>query len=152
MIFDTLDNFDRYKGLAPNLFAGLQFLAKTDLGNLPVGRIDIDGNRLYALVQEYDTKPEEQGIWEAHRLYIDVQHLVSGRERMGFAHLSVMQLGEYVPETDFQPMSGAGNRMDVFAGGFVIFFPQDGHMPGLCIDTPETVKKVVLKVKIEEAR
>ena len=152
MIFDTLDNFDRYKGLAPNLFAGLQFLAKTDLGNLPVGRIDIDGNRLYALVQEYNTKPEEQGIWEAHRMYIDVQYLVSGRERMGFAHLNAMQLGEYIPEKDFQPMSGSGNHVDVFAGAFVIFFPQDGHMPGLCIDTPEAVKKVVLKVKIEEAR
>lgn len=151
MIFDTLNNYAQYDGLTHNLFAALQFLVKTDLSNLQVGRMDIDGDRLYMLVQEYDTKPAEHGIWEAHRRYIDVQYLVSGHERMGFAHLSVMQLGEYVPENDFQPMSGVGNSVDVFAGAFVIFFPQDGHMPGLCVDLPEKVKKVVLKVKLEEA-
>jgi YhcH/YjgK/YiaL family protein len=133
------------------VFAALQFLVKTDLNNLPIGRTEIDGDRLFALVQEYDTKPAEQGIWEAHRKYIDVQYMVTGQERMGFAHLSAMQLGEYVPEKDFQPMSGVGNSVNVFAGAFVIFFPQDGHMPGLCIDVPEKVKKVVLKVRIEEA-
>ena len=33
---------------------------------------------------------------------------------------------------------------------FAILFPQDGHMPLLCVDKPKPVKKVVVKVKIEE--
>jgi biofilm protein TabA len=74
--------------------------------------------------------------------------MVSGQERMGVANLRIMQVGEYVPEKDFQPMSGIGNYLDVFAGSFVIFFPEDGHMPGLCVNAPEAVRKVVLKVKI----
>lgn len=152
MIFDTLDNYAFYKGLPHNLFAAFQFLAGTDLNKLPVGRVEVDGDRLYALVQEYETKPVEQGIWEAHRNYIDVQYMVSGCERMGFAHLSTMRLGEYVPEKDFQPLSGTGNTVDVFAGAFVVFFPQDGHMPGLCVDIPQKVKKVVLKVKLQETK
>jgi YhcH/YjgK/YiaL family protein len=45
-------------------------------------------------------------------------------------------------------MSGTGNHLDVFAGAFVIFFPDDAHMPGLQTNQPEPVKKVVLKVKI----
>jgi YhcH/YjgK/YiaL family protein len=59
-----------------------------------------------------------------------------------------MQLGEYIAERDFQPMSGVGNFLDVFAGAFVIFFPDDAHMPGLQASQPEPIRKVVLKVKI----
>jgi len=35
-------------------------------------------------------------------------------------------------------------------GYFAIFFPQDGHMPQLCVENPEPVKKVVIKVRIGE--
>jgi beta-galactosidase beta subunit len=61
------------------------------------------------LVQEYITKPLEQGLWEAHRNYIDFQYMFSGQERMGFANLSTMRFGDYIPEKDFQPMIGNGN-------------------------------------------
>jgi len=150
MIFDTIDNHVRYDGLGYNLAAALTFLRENDLAALPLGRVDIDGDNLYALVQVYVTRPVEQGLWEAHRRYIDVQYMFRGRERMGFANLSAMQLGEFVPEKDFQPLTGVGNFVDVFAGAFVIFFPEDGHMPGLCQGTPEPVRKIVLKVKIKK--
>ena len=150
MIFDTIDNYGRYDGLGYNLAAALTFLRENDLGALPLGRVDIDGDNLYALVQEYVTRPVELGRWEAHRSYIDVQYMFRGRERMGFANLSAMQLGEFVPEKDFQPMTGAGNFVDVFMGAFVIFFPEDGHMPGLYLDAPEPVRKIVLKVNINK--
>jgi YhcH/YjgK/YiaL family protein len=149
MIFDTLDNHARYAGLGHNLPAALKFLMENDLTSLPIGRMEIDGDNLYALVQEYVTKPLEQGLWESHRKYIDVQYMVSGQERMGIANLHAMRLGEYVPEKDFQPMSGMGNHLDVFAGSFVIFFPDDAHMPGLQTHEPELIRKVVLKVKIQ---
>ncbi len=149
MIFDTLDNLNRYAGLPHNLHRALEYLSETDLRSLPVGRIDIDSDRLYALVQEYTTKPAKQGLWEAHRKYIDIQYMQTGCERMGFANICTMTLGEFVPEKDFQPMSGTGSSVDVFEGAFVIFFPEDGHMPGLCVDAPEPVRKVVLKVKID---
>lgn len=148
MIFDTLDNHARYSGLRHNLPTALKFLLENDLTSLPVGRMDIDGDNLYVLVQEYVTKPVERGVWEAHQKYIDVQHMVSGTERMGVANLRTMQLGEYIPERDFQPMRGTGNFLDVFAGAFVIFFPDDAHMPGLQANQPEAIRKVVLKVKV----
>lgn len=147
MIFDTLEHALRYAELGSGLPAAMKYLLETDIASLPVGRINLDGDRLYVLVQEYETKPPEQGKWEAHRRYIDVQYVASGRERMGFANLGTMQLGEYHPEKDFQALSGAGNQVDVFAGAFVIFFPEDAHMPGLCVDQPEPVRKVVLKVQ-----
>lgn len=149
MIFDTLDHSTHYGELGIRLRTALKFLHDTDLSALPVGRIEIDGDHLYALVQEYTTKPADQGNWEAHRRYIDIQYVQQGQERMGFANLAAMSLGDYVPEKDFLPMSGKGNFVDVFAGAFVIFFPQDGHMPGLCVDAAEPVRKIVLKVQLE---
>jgi len=148
MIFDILGNNALYAGLGHNLPAGLEFLREHDLTTLPLGRMEIDGNNLYALVQEYKTKPAEQGVWEAHRQYIDIQYMVAGRERMGFTNIRSMTSGEYVPERDFQPMTGSGNTLELFANSFVIFFPEDGHMPGLLIDSPEMIRKVVLKVKL----
>jgi len=148
MIFDTLDNLARYEGLGHDLPRALKFLSETDLTTLRIGRTDIDGENLYVLAQEYVTKPAAEGKWEAHRKYIDIQFMASGIERMGFAHLRFMQVGEYIPEKDFQALSGTGSFVDVFAGSFVIFFPEDGHMPCLCVEEPQQVRKVVLKVKI----
>ena len=148
MIFDTLNHAARYTSLGARLAAGLSYLQHTDLTTLPVGRLEIDGDNIYALVQEYTTRPAEAGVWESHRRYIDIQYMVSGTEQMGYASLSRMQLGEYIPEKDFQQMTGVGNMLEVFAGSFVIFFPEDGHMPGLTRDTPQPVRKVVLKIKL----
>lgn len=150
MIFDTLDNAARYALPGSPLSAAFEFLRSHDLNALPVGRMEIDGDRLYALVQEYLSKPVEQGKWEAHRNYIDVQYIVRGEERMGFANLASLHIGEYVAEKDFLPLSGKPNFVDLSAGSFTVFFPEDGHMPGLYLDKPEPVRKVVLKIKLPQ--
>ena len=149
MIFDTLNNSGLYCGQDPRFNDAFRFLRENDLSRLPAGRIDLDGDALYVLVQEYTTKTLEQGKWEAHRRYIDIQYIHSGAENMGFANLQAMDVGEYVPERDFLALSGEGNMVTVFAGAFVVFFPQDGHMPGLCVGKPGPVKKVVLKVQLD---
>ena len=148
MIHDSLTRFARYKGLDPALSAALSWLAAHDLANIPPGRIDIQGDEVFALVQEYLTKPAGQGAWEAHRRYIDVQYIVKGRERVFFAPIKTLHEGEYVPEKDFLPLTGDGPSLVLSAGFFVIFHPEDAHMPGMQIDTAEPVKKVVVKVRI----
>lgn len=149
MIFDTLDQWARYAAPESRLATAFKFLCETDLNTLPIGRTEIDGDHLYALVQEYSTRPLEEGKWEAHRRYADVQYVQHGQERMGFANLAVMTADEYLPEKDFLSLSGEGNFVNVFAGAFVVFFPQDAHMPCLCVKTPQPVRKVVLKLLLE---
>lgn len=148
MIFDSLENISRYKGIAGKLPFALEFLAKTDLHSLNPGRIEVDGDVLFALVQEYETKPLEKGLWEAHRKYIDVQYMVTGIERMGYGKLGLMKPGEYTAEKDFQAVEGTGNFVDVFPGYFAIFYPDDAHMAGLISGETGKIKKVVMKVKI----
>jgi YhcH/YjgK/YiaL family protein len=33
---------------------------------------------------------------------------------------------------------------------FTVFMPQDGHMPGIAVNEPQPVKKVVVKVAITD--
>lgn len=148
MIFDMLSNSHLYSDITPRLKTAFDYLTSTDLAKLPAGRIELDGNRLYVLVQEYTTKPLVEGKWEAHRRYLDVQYMLSGSERIDFALLNTMKLGEYFPEKDFQAMSGSGSTLNLTAGSFAVFFPQDAHMPGLTIEAPTKVKKVVVKCEL----
>jgi biofilm protein TabA len=75
MICDKLARFSHYTALDKNLSNALSFLATQDFTYTQPGRIDLQGDDLYALVQKYTTKPFEQGVWEAHRRYIDVQSI-----------------------------------------------------------------------------
>jgi YhcH/YjgK/YiaL family protein len=160
MIIDQLKNIDSelYAGLfaAPNhgsglaqrITAALRFLQTTDLASLPPGKVEIQGNQLYAMIQEYNTKPRAKGFWEAHRQYIDVQYVVQGVERMGYANLAHMRAGEYQADKDFLSLEGEGNFLVMPAGMFIILTPEDPHMPGIAVDEPQSVKKVVVKVAV----
>ena len=65
-----------------------EYLARTDLAALPLGRTDIEGDDVYVLLSEADTKPPEQVQFEAHRRYIDIQLVVRGQESIGVTPLA----------------------------------------------------------------
>ena len=67
MIMDTIRNAALYKGIDPKLWKALEYLARTDFEEMAPGRYDIEGNNIYALVQQYETKPRGKDVWEAHR-------------------------------------------------------------------------------------
>jgi YhcH/YjgK/YiaL family protein len=150
MVFDLLANAHLYAALGPRIARGLEFLANTDLAHLPVGRHEIDGSQLYALVSEYQPKPLAQGKWEAHKRYADLQFVASGVERFGVAPLGQMQSGDYIPEKDISWLTGEGDILTVRAGQFLILWPGDAHMPGLESGVPGTVRKIVVKVALGE--
>ncbi len=148
MICDTLENSQIYAKLSPGLEKAFAFLNSNNLAVLEPGRMDLEGNSIYVMVQEYTSKPESEGKWEAHKRYIDVQYIISGTELIGFALLNTMKLGEYNPEKDFQAMTGSGQMLKLTAGDFAVFFPQDAHMPGLEDGERALVKKVVVKIAV----
>ena len=137
-------------GLAARLQAAFDYLQQTDLENTAPGKVEIDGDRVFALVQEYQSKPSSQGFWESHRKYLDVQYVVSGVEQMGYANLSQLTLGEYDAEKDALIHQGSGSFVLLPAGMFAIMMPDDGHMPGIAVENPHPVKKVVVKVAVED--
>ena len=150
MIYDKIKNIELYKGLSDDIYAGLKYLK--DLSpDIATGTYEINP-RVKVIVSEYTTKTINEHGYEAHQKNIDIQYLLKGTEKI--ACLPVDELQETQPynedtdaafyESNLRPLTFDLRPLTSFA----LFFPQDAHMPQLCIDTPEEVKKVVIKVKI----
>jgi len=148
MIIDQMSNAHLYQSLHPGLKPAFDYLAQTDLSSLSVGRIEIDGQNLYAMLQQYTSKPKELATWEAHRRYIDLQVVLQGAELIGYANIARLSQGLYDFSKDFLPLFGEGDFLTLQSGNFSLLFPQDAHMPGIAINSPAPVKKIVFKIAV----
>jgi YhcH/YjgK/YiaL family protein len=161
MILDHLSRSDLYATLGPRFAKAFEFLKTADLLNMPLGKHEIEGDKLFALVQEYTPKARSVGKFEAHERYWDVQYVARGEERMGWAARSRLSISEpYDPAREVMffessPASHIGDFFLVAEGYFTVFGPQDGHMPGVALgddatfdhyQTGKAVRKVVVKV------
>ncbi len=148
MISDTIENRHFYTLLSPRIKMALDYLGTTDFSALEPGRYDVDGDRIFALVQEYKTIPMEMGKWECHQQYIDIQYIVEGTEQIGFANRDKMDVMiEYNPTHDITFLKGEGNYVTFTKGCFGIFFTHDAHQPKVAPGNgPGQVKKVVVKI------
>ena len=150
MILDEWKHADFYLGVHPLLKSAFDTLRQNDLSRIERGRHEIDGERLLLLAQQYLTKPREEGQWEAHRKYIDVQYVYRGIEWFGWANRDKLSAGAYDAEKDFWALEGKGGDFFIFReGSFAILGPQDAHMPGIAVSGPQPVKKFVVKVRID---
>ncbi len=149
MIYDTLQNASHYHTLSPRFAAAFRFLASPESRKLDPGKHTVDGQEIFAIVQEYQTEPADGRFWETHQRYIDIQFMLSGTERMGYSPAERMKVIEpYDPIKDFTKLAGDGQFIEVPAGHFTIFFPHDAHMGGVSIAGPERVRKIVVKVAV----
>lgn len=150
MIFDTLEHRELYAAISPRIKAALDYLVNTDFSTVETGRYELDGSNLFVLLQRYNSIPKEQGKWECHRKYIDIQYIASGIEQIGFSNIDGMKIiTEYNLEKDVSFLSGEGDYVTVVKGSYCIFFPQDAHLPKVAPgNIPGSVTKVVVKIKV----
>ena len=109
---------------------------------------------IFAVVMSYRTFSPDMALFEAHREYVDIQTVLVGAE--GFECTFCDELSVETPYDEgadiaFYKRDLPGvTRVDIYPGRFVLFYPQDVHMPGLIIGNEEKViKKVVVKIKKE---
>ena len=81
MIIDTVKNISQYTELHPDLPKVLQQIAAIDPLTSEAGRYDVPESEAFFMIQKYETKDVSEGVWEAHRKFIDVQYVVS-RQRL----------------------------------------------------------------------
>lgn len=151
MIADTINNSELYKNLSPLIKKGFDYIKQTDFSKMELGKYLIEGDALFALFQEYETKDINDCKLEAHKKYIDIQFILSGRELIGVTPLTdQLPSKEYNADDDYALYDNISSSMiKLESGDFAIFFPTDLHMPCLKIDNrSEKVKKVVIKVKV----
>jgi YhcH/YjgK/YiaL family protein len=154
MILDLCENWKNYaygnEEVWEEAFAFLAAL-EPDCEN---GRYEIVGDDIYAMVQSYDTKEISEGKIEAHRKYIDIQTLLYGTERMFYgAGNSLENSEEYNVDNDVEFYKYEADKVFGYSltpGVFTIFFPNEGHMPGIASASGiAPVKKVVIKIAAE---
>jgi YhcH/YjgK/YiaL family protein len=155
MILGHIDMIDRDSAaLAPALQKALAYLKATDFSDLKPGQFAIDGDRLYGMLNEYQTEPKDKRSPEAHRKHIDVQYIVSGQELIGWARLveGLTVLEDRLADWDLIHYADVPNETDLLmtTGMYAIFFPWDVHRPNCANGAAQAVRKVVLKVATAE--
>jgi biofilm protein TabA len=148
MILDVLENAHRYLALHEEFTKALDFLLRPDLKELPVGKYEIDGDRVYAMVSKDTGRRKEDALLETHKKYIDIQLVLAGTDDMGWKPKSLCKkpAGKYDQKTDEQLFADKPDAwISTVSGAFVIFFPEDAHMP---LISSGQLHKVVVKVAI----
>ena len=112
------------------------------------GRVEL-GDGVFALEQASIAKPRAEGKWEAHKVYIDVQVIVSGDELMEVTDVARLTVAEdHTPAKDilFFEQNRDGSVLRMRAGEIAVFYPVDAHKPSLAAGEPAAlVRKTVVK-------
>jgi biofilm protein TabA len=129
------------------------FLRTTQLDTLSVGKHVLDGENVFVTVTEGPTKDYDKTGWEAHRKYLDVHIMIRGKERIGVMNPTNATVTNPYDATkdvgNFDPAT-KGNYYVADTNTMLIFFPLDSHRPSIHVDGYDTVKKLVIKIKVAE--
>ncbi|OQB98044.1 MAG: Toxin-antitoxin biofilm protein TabA [Spirochaetes bacterium ADurb.Bin110] len=152
MIVSMLSELSRYRGLSKNLDIAFDWLHKGLWRQLSTGKYSIEGDVVFALIQEYTAKEHSECRFESHREYIDIQMMISGKEIIEVLPVNALKVIEpYKPDIEFYalPTDRNANVLAMNAEQLAIFFPEDAHRPCMKAGAlAESVRKVVVKVAI----
>lgn len=146
MILDVLENAHRYCNLNKGFTKAFEFLLRSDLKELPLGKYEIDGDRIYAMVSKEPGRKKEAALLETHEKYIDIQLILAGTDTMGWKPKSLCKqpTQNYDQKSDIQFFADKPDAwLATESGAFAIFFPEDAHMP---LISSEQIHKVVVKI------
>ncbi len=128
-----------------------QFLKTANLNELPPGKQELEGERLFIMVAEYYGKQKPDARYETHKKYTDLQYVISGEEIMGLTTLDKVKVTEpYNEEKDitFYDFEG-GDYLKATPDRFFLFFPDDVHRPSITTGDSVLIKKIVVKIMVE---
>ncbi len=151
MIIGRIEETSLWQTLPEPLVRTLTHLAKADTQALPVGRYEIDGDDIFFMVSEYETKAPADLKAETHSEYIDIQFLVRGAEEIGWAAKRSGMTYEYLDEKGNDAVFFKAVPDETFilltAGTYAVLTPQDIHRPCCIHRDAMPVKKIVAKVR-----
>ena len=150
MIVDKLKNLKKYPEFAAYADEMLAFVERAEKENLEDGRYELQGENLFALLQSYETKKLEDARMETHKIYSDLQYIISGKEYIYWRPIDELTVEEdRTPDADivfYENGDVKGSNL-LTAGMFGAYFPWDGHKPSVAAGEPAPLKKIVFKFK-----
>ncbi len=158
MIYDGISAIGRYRGLAKGLDVLIDWLGEhDDWRDLPTGRNEICGSKVFANVQDATTRTAGSAHYEVHRRYIDVQVDLVGCEAFRVTPGATVPLEDFDEARDYQKVDAAPQNGDeiegtLAKGHFAAFFPGEPHMPNLVCTAaePYPIHKICFKVLADE--
>ena len=142
---------EKYNYLEEKFLKAYKWLRETDIMALEAGSDhSIDGDKVYAQVRDYTTILPEEGKFEAHNKYFDIQYVAAGQEMFGICRREDLVLKEQREEKDVflyeEPdLSGVVLLKE---GDMIVVAPEDAHKPKLQAGGPCKVRKVIVKVAV----
>lgn len=153
MIVTDIAHLAQQVAPTPAMETAIAWLKTAPLETLPEGRIDLDGDRAYAIVQLYNTlAPGAPVTFEAHRQYLDIQLVVTGQEVIGWAPLEQVNITRPF-EDSIDACLGTvpadeATSVKLGAGQLAVLYPSDAHAPRLPLGESSPVRKIVVKVLV----
>ena len=140
--------------VSEDLRKALEYLAATDFSKVADGRYVLDGEKMYANVENYTTADRSTKKPEGHNKYIDVQYLGKGTEKIYFVPRTadVKVVEDYAEERDllFFENIEENDYVVLNAGDFAVLFPWELHRPGCNVENePSAVQKIVVKIAVK---
>lgn len=150
MIVDSLERLRQYAALYPGIEKAADFLESL-APDIPSGTYPLLGSRIYAVVQRYETQPEEYLKWECHERYLDLQYLQSGQETILYTrreHLENCTPYDEARDCVTSDRARSSVPLGLSAGQFVLLYPWDAHKPKCVFLRQSQVTKVVVKLAL----
>jgi len=148
MILDSLKNCDKYASIHPGFKKAFDFLINTDLAAMPAGKTELEGTDLFVNAVDITAKTVDVAKMETHNNYIDIQVPIGAVETMGWkAANKLSQVTDpYNAEKDITFYTDkATSFVNVQPYEFAVFFPEDGHQPGI---GEGIFRKIIVKVRV----
>jgi biofilm protein TabA len=150
MILAQLADVASQKAVLPAaIVRAIEALQKVDLAKLEAGRYEIEGDKMFYLVQDVELRTLAESRSEAHHRYADIQIPCSTSERYGFAMpqtLAPVEDSLEAKDLAFYPTPANEIFMDLAPGSYAVFLPRELHRPCLAIKDKTMIRKVVVKV------
>ena len=149
MIYAKLKDAPAYRGIHPNLDLALERITPEFLAGVGPERVEIKGGDVYATRFTYETIPPEESFFEAHKKFLDIHIMVEGSEGLEVSPPESLTEFDRAEANDFYAYRGEGDyKLTLSPGDFLVVFPGDAHRIKMQTGKPETVSKVVFKVRI----
>jgi len=151
MILGLLSDIAQQKSMLPQaVVRALEVLQQQDLAQMAPGRYEIDGDKLFYLIQDAMPRMLDGCKSEAHATYADIQMPVGACERFGMAlpQPELVAVDDRFESNDiaFYPTPANEFFMDIKPGAYVVFLPGELHRPCVSINDQTPFRKVVVKV------
>ncbi len=149
MILDKIIHHETYHS-EPRLDKVLTYMAGVTPETFPAGQVKLDGDLAFVNPVCFETKPEKECLFEAHRRYADVHFIVEGCEKIVVRDIAAVKVHTpYSEEKDIGFYTcDEGTVCVLHPGDFLVCYPQDAHKVAIAPAGPAPVKKLVGKVRV----